>query len=342
MTISIVRRVVAALGVALAFQSSQPVGAAPISGVAAYVRLESSTAVVDVIYRYGHNDPAPSGAYGVNIKAPHTAWYLEEQRAGGTDVIGGAIRHDPALIASGLKMFHWGLTRQAADGSFPGSQWPFHGVAFFLSEAAPALLFLQSSSYAGQFARELAWEIPRLRKAAYAMVHSVHGPGKIDDSTKNHRRFEAAIALGATGLLSGNSTLTTWSRTYAWQGIHMTRLDGVMPEDGGHDSGYQALGMIDATKYLTLVATGSLYEALHAALARGEAWELSRIGVDGSVNQTGDSRTVGCEETNPAGHCKTVFYAPIFSALARWAAISGDTRYASASQKVWKHSGYGG
>jgi hypothetical protein len=332
----------AVLGACLLLSFTRPAALDAASSVSSYVHVESSPDVVNVLYRYGHNDPAASGAYGVNVAAPAKDWYIEEQRAGGTDVIAGCIRSDPALIAEGLKMFHWGLAREAQNGTFPGSQWPFHGVAFFLSEAAPALLFLQNSAYARQFAQEISWEKPRMRKAAYAMVRSVGGAGKIDDTTKNHRRFEAAIALGATGLLTRNSQLTHWSTLYAWQGIHMERADGVMPEDGGHDSGYQALGMIDATKYLVLVATGGLYSALHQALARGEAWEISRIASDGSVNQQGDTRTVGCEETNPAGQCKTVFYAPIYGALARWAAITGDARYEAVAERVWKRSGYGG
>jgi len=129
---------------------------------------------------------------------------------------------------------------------------------------------------------------------------------------------------------------------YAWQGIQMERPNGIMPENGGHDSGYQALGMVNAGRYLQLVATGGLYTALYEALSRGEAWELSRIGSDGSVNQTGDTRTAGCQEHSPNGQCKTVFYAPIFSALAHWAAISGDVRFQQASVKVWQKSGYGG
>jgi len=96
-----------------------------------------------------------------------------------------------------------------------------------------------------------------MQKAAYYMVRHVGGPGKIDDRTKNHRFYEAAIALGATGILAGDHTLVNWSKAYARIGIRMERTDGVMPEDGGHDSGYQALGMVNASRYLQLVATGT-------------------------------------------------------------------------------------
>ncbi|MGH2448125.1 MAG: hypothetical protein ACRDFS_05925 [Chloroflexota bacterium] len=308
-----------------------------------FVRAETSGPVFNVTYRYGQNVPAKNGAYGANVHAPRSAWFLEEQRAGGLDIIDGAARpvKSLGLVALGLKMFHYGLGREAANGSFPGSAWPFHGTALFLSEAAPALIVLKSSSLNPNFREEIDWDVSRMQRAAYYMVRSVGGAGHVDDRTKTHRRFEAAIALGATGVLASDRTLVRWSETYARQGIHMERPDGVMPEDGGHDSGYQAVGMINASRYLVLVARGKLRTALGAALAKGEAWELSRVRPDGSVNQTGDTRTVGCSERNPQGQCKTVFYAPIFEALAWWAAISGDAKYAHASKAVWRHSGYG-
>jgi hypothetical protein len=307
-----------------------------------FVRMESSTPVFDVLYRYGQNVPDANGAYGANTTAPRSAWFLEYQRAGGTDVIAGVLRHDTALITIGLKMFQFGLDREAANGSFPGSAWPFHGTAMFLSESAPALVILKSSPYAAQFSAEIARDSGHMQRAAHYMVRSVHGAGNIDDRVKNHRRFEAAIALGATGMLNNDKVLVRWSREYAWQGIRMQRAGGVMPENGGHDSGYQALGMVSASRYLELVATGTLYRALYTALQHGEAWELSRIAPDGSVNQSGDTRTAGCREHDPAGRCKTVFYAPIFGALAHWAAISGNAEYVSASHRVWLRSGYGG
>ncbi len=325
-----------------------PPSAAHSSGrsrrVAAMLSVESSAPVYDVLYWAGQNTPAANGAYGPNISDPASSWFLEYQRAGAIDVLDGILRraHDPSLIELGLRIFHFGLARQAAGGSFPGSAWPFHGTAMFLSEAAPALLALKTSTFAPEFATDLRWDTRRMHRAALFMVRSVGGAGKIDDSTKNHRFYEAALALGATGLLARDRTLVTWSRRYAWHGIHLEQRDGVMPEDGGHDSGYQALGMVNASRYLELLAGGRLRQALFAALQRGEAWELSRVRSDGSIDQAGDTRTVGCRDHDPTGSCKTVFYDPIYSALAHWATISGDQRFSRASHQVYVHSGYGG
>jgi hypothetical protein len=59
------------------------------------------------------------------------------------------------------------------------------------------------------------------------------------------------------------------------------------------------------------------------------------VGPDGSVDQNGDTRTSGCRERDATGRCKTTFYAPIFNALARWAALSGDSRYERLAYLVW-------
>ena len=312
-----------------------------LAQIRSFLRVETSDSVVEVLYKYGSVHATTSGAFGENVSAPPTAWFVEEQRAGATDVIDGVLRQDSALVAEGLRMFHYGLARESANGAFPGSAWPFHGTALFLSESGPALIVLAASPLGARFDNELQWEIGRMRRAARYMVRSVGSAGKIDDHVKNHRYFEAAIALGAVGILADDPTLRQWSTLYAWQGIHMQRPNGVMPEDGGHDSGYQAVGMVHAMRYLELVAQGSLHRALFQALRRGVGWEMSRIGPDGTINQSGDTRTDGCKERNPEGQCKSVFYAPIYSALARWSVVTDNPVYQQASYMVWLKSGYG-
>jgi hypothetical protein len=158
-------------------------------GVKSFVRLESSPTVFDVLYRYGHNDPAPNGAYGPNATAPGSAWFLEYQRAGGYDIVAGALRHEPGLINEGMHMVRFGLAREASDGSFPDSAWPFHGTALFLSETAPALIFLEATGFKSQFSSEVRWQTGRMRRAVYHMIRVVGGPGKIDDRTKTHRFY---------------------------------------------------------------------------------------------------------------------------------------------------------
>jgi len=295
--------------------------------------LESSAGVFNVLYHYADIRPGPGGAYGANIGSPRV-WYIEEQRAGSVDVIAGVLRQDPSLIRQGLEMFHWGLARETANGAFPRSAWPFHSVMLFLSEATPALLILKQSQYAREFHSELVWETARIDRAAWH-AEKIVGRGKVDDPTKNHRFFEAALGLMGAGRLARDRRLVSRSRLYARRGIRMSRPNGIMPEDGGHDSGYQAVGLNDAIRFLTLDSNAALDRSLRAAISRAERWELSRVRGNGTINQTGDTRTNGCEERSPDGACKTTFYAPIFAALARWAALSGDQTYQLAAYHVW-------
>jgi hypothetical protein len=174
-----------------------------------------------------------------------------------------------------------------------------------------------------------------MQLAEYYMVRSVGGAGHIDDHTKNHRWFEEALALQATGILNGDGTLQRWARVYAAHGINMARPDGVMPEDSGHDSGYQALGLTFAIRYLELSGQSNQSNPLYQVIKRGEEWEISRVRSDGSVNQAGDTRTAGCKERDPQGHCKSVFVATIFQALARWAVVANDEHYQRIALDVW-------
>ena len=54
-----------------------------------YQLMESTGPVYDVLYTFGQDSAAKSGAYGLNVHASRTSWYLEYQRAGGYDIIAG-------------------------------------------------------------------------------------------------------------------------------------------------------------------------------------------------------------------------------------------------------------
>src|SRR5947209_16088698 len=84
-----------------------------------FVLMESTGPVYDVLYKFGEDTGAKDGAYGLNVHAPPSSWYLEEQRAGGYDLIAGVARQDPELITLGLRILRYGLKREASDGSFP-------------------------------------------------------------------------------------------------------------------------------------------------------------------------------------------------------------------------------
>src|SRR5205085_1938459 len=107
---------------------------------------------------------------------------------------------------SGLKMFDFGLRREASNGAFPGSFGRFHGTAMFLAEAGPALLILEywprKSSLGPATVKHIEWQASRLHEAArYLMRAFWSKPGHIDDGGKEDRFFEAAIAMASVGFL---------------------------------------------------------------------------------------------------------------------------------------------
>jgi len=324
-----------------------PIPASLPAGVREFLRIETSPAVFSVQYHYGHVDTAPNGAYLSNINAPRSAWYIEDQRYGDTDVIAGVLYDNVGLIRTGMKMFDFGLKREAADGSFPGSFGLFHGTAMFLAAASPAMLVLEhwnhiDSRLGPAHLKHLAWEKRRLSRAAHYILSAYwNQPGHIDDQGKEERFFEGAIALEATGVLVGDKVLQDRSHVYALASARMTKPNGVWTENGlggrcCHDSSYQGIGLNYGTRFLELVHSGRVFRRVRSAVSRGERWELSRVRDNGTIITKGDTRTSGCSERDQATRaCKTVNLEAIFSSLMRWGVITNDSRFREAATKVW-------
>lgn len=334
---------------ALAGDGEQPY---PISsslrpGLQDFLRIETSSGVFNVQYHYGHVTPAANGAYLANIAAPRSAWYIEDQRYGDADVIAGVLHDDVSLIRTGLKMFDFGLRREAVEGSFPGSFGLFHGTAMFLAAAVPAMLVLQhwnrlTSRMGRSYPKHLAWETSRMDRAARYMLSTWwNKPGHIDDGGKEERFFEGALALDATGYLAHDRFLQLRSRPYAINGMRMTQSTGVWTENGlagrcCHDSSYQGIGLVYGTRYLELMDRTPLYDRVFSAVSKGERWEISRVRSNGTIRTEGDTRTTGCSERSQVtGMCKTTDLEAIFSALMRWGVITGNRHFQNVAEKVW-------
>jgi hypothetical protein len=330
-----------------AAERSYPIPATLSPGVRDFLRIETSSGVFSVQYHYGHVDPAPNGAYLSNINAPRTAWYIEDQRYGDIDVIAGVLHDNVALVRRGLKMFDFGLKREAPDGSFPGSFGLFHGTAMFLASASPALLVLQNwnqleSRLGPAYVKHLAWEKQRLSLAAHYILRSYwNEPGHIDDRGKEERFFEGAIALDATGVLVRDKWLQHQSHAYALAGAQMTKSNGVWTEYGlggrcCHDSSYQGIGLNYGTRFLELVHRGHVFRTVRVAVSRGEQWEISRVRGNGTIITAGNTRTSSCSERDQTTRaCKTVNLEAIFSSLMRWGVITNDPRFRYTAMRVW-------
>jgi len=330
-------------------ETPYPISSSLPAPVQTFLKVETSPGVFDIDYHYSHATPADNGAYQRNINSPPTNWYIEDQRYGMSDVVGGVLHDDIPLLRTGLKMFDFAFDREASNGSFPGSDGHslFHGTAYFLAAAGPAMLVLQNwvnePTLPDGLPAHISWEIGRMKLAATYLVNKWwSSPGHIDDNGKEERKFEAAIALQSVGVLSGDAWLEQKAAVYAQEGDAMTESNGVWTEHGitklcCHDSSYQGQGLVYGTRYLALLPRGTaLYTAVNRTVTLGEQWEVSRVSPSGVLNRTGDDRTgPTCPEQSTTGGCKTADLPAIASALMRWSVLDNDFIYSRRAYYVW-------
>ncbi len=285
---------------------------------------------------------APDGANGVNAeweRGQGPGMYVEEQRHGEEAIIAGLVRHSPKLWRLGAREFAWGFAHQGPAGNFPDTEDPFHSTSFFVEGVAHLTLVLRRAARAGvAVPRPLLGEVnsfvPRLHRAASWMAsRGVWRAGLAGDAPYTHRRFLVASALGLTAVLTGDRLLARRAREALELGLTAQLSDGVFPELGGFDSSYQARGIVYAEHYLAWVPHA--LSSLAPAIARGLAWERTRILASGEVMIVGNTRANGVmvDHNGP----KRVVYPMVAEALAWWGLarqIAPDVRVA-ARVSVW-------
>ncbi len=105
--------------------------------------------------------------------------------------------------------------------------------------------------------------------------------------------------------------------------------DGVFLEKGGWDSSYQAVAALKLQIW-------TLYfpdKKLEAAIDRAVRWELSRIGPEGEINVTGNTRT-GLGQEQWMGHPKGVDLSEITLCLLYGYARTGDKNALAAARRI--------
>jgi hypothetical protein len=292
------------------------------------VRIEFSPALERILYAHPAGlvrGVATDGATGVNREyelGRGPGMFIEEQRHGEEAIMAGLAHHDPRLWRIGLRELDWGFAHQGPRGNFPATQDPFHSTSFFVEAVAHLTLVLRGAAADGVtlpahlLARVNAF-LPRLHAAARWMARpDVWRWGLAGDGPYAHRRFLVASALGLTAVLTGDRRLRDRARQALELGLAAQRPDGIEPELGGYDSSYQARGLVYAEHYLAWVFRDPLGARLRAAIARGLAWERTRILRSGQVCTAGNTRANGVmfDHNGP----KRVVYPMVALALAWW------------------------
>lgn len=326
-------------------------------GVACQMSVEGAAPVREVLYdRVSAPPPGwkeSSGALRLNAdwELDHSKpWFIEYQMQGGQFVSSGALSGNRDAVKWGLKIIEWGFSRMEPDGRFdhPDS---YHSGAFFIESTAHGLLFLESSPLAEEFRNDIRNLKPRLLKAARWMmrpeVHAYNWPDPLPDTELRerkyaHRRYLNAAAVGETGILCGDKDLVAKSAWFVNDGIAFQQPDGVNPERWGHDTSYQAVGLMYACRYYRMVADDALRARMFPMMTKGFDWLLPRIQADGSVDMTGNTRTGPAQELSRAGKPKGQDYRATVESLANWGSLTGSAASTAAAERVAAHIKSGG
>ena len=274
---------------------------------------------------------APDGAYGLNVRwdqGTEDHWLIEEQRYAIDAIVAGLAYHRQDLLDRGEAIFNWGFRHEQPDGSFACSN-RFHSTSFFVEAAAHAALLIKASDLASQNEDWVRAAASHLRASARWMMapeNALHG--QQHDAPYTHRDYLDAAAIGETGTLLHDQGMIRASRTYITRGLAKQDRSGFNPEKGGADTSYQAVGLLLAQTYYSLVADEAVRAQMRPMIERGLEWLAARVRPDGTVDQSGNTRTGLGQERAPQGALKTMSYGSAFRAMYYWAMITGDQRWA--------------
>jgi hypothetical protein len=289
-----------------------------------------------------------SGAFGLNRKweADNSLpWFIEYQKEGRDWITAGLAYGNPEAIRWGLKMLAWGFARMTPDGEFkhPDS---YHSASFLVEATAHSMLLLEASPWRAEFADQVNALKPKLLAAARWMVRpdidalnwpdDNNYPRIFGERRYAHRRFLDAAALGEVGVLFQEKPLLEKAVWLIRNGIAFQQPDGVNPERGGHDTSYQALGLLYACRYYQLVADDALRAEMKPALDKGFTWLLGRIRADGSVDGTGNTRTGPAGEMGRSGKPKGLDYRTTAIYLAYWAQLTRNPDGEKTARRVFE------
>lgn len=272
-------------------------------------------------------------------------WYIEYQKEGRNFITAGLACGNKDSVRWGLKILAWGFSRMEPDGEFKHPDC-YHSASFLVEAAAHSILLLEASPWRDEFAGETNAIKPKLLAAARWMVRpdidalnwpdDNNYPRIFGERRYAHRRFLDAAALGETGLIFHDDALLKKSVWLIRNGIALQHADGVNPERGGHDTSYQALGLLYACRYYQIVADEAMRAEMQGMLDRGFEWMLGRVRPDGSIDATGNTRTGPAAEPSRDGKPKGIDYHTPAICIAYRARLAGKPDLEETARRLFE------
>lgn len=284
----------------------------------------------------------------VNMKdvPADSRWYVENNSYGIMAYIAGVKNNDQKQKAYGIEILDFAMRQQMENGEFPEKNDVHHSLAFYYEIVSRFLILAENKGFADNVPVEVIQRLRSgLRKGAIWFGNESSWK---DEFWKDH--FHHRFLLNASVILLAQRALgdlppETLAQAYRWLGIACERQlpDGIITEQGGHDTGYQSLGITFSTGIL-LVCELPMEErkSLENLVRKGTDWLLTRISISGEIDGTGNTRMGGNSKELSRTDGKIKAIKPYEHAFAIYgaAAYFDNDRYQQAADKIMKFYNY--
>lgn len=206
-------------------------------------------------------------------------------------------------------------------------------MAFWLDALGHGLAVLQQSSLGLANAKRIATVLPGIaRGAAWLKRPDNYAVLLKGDRLGNNRMFVDANAFASAGVLLKDASFIATANSLRDLVLSRITSAGVIPENGGFDSSYQAVSLLHGSQLYMRIPNSALFNALTIALNR----ELEAIAADGAVSVKGNTRTAGQERV--FGQVKRVDYTDVVLGLYFSGLVLGRQDGVDAGGRVFQHS----
>lgn len=331
------------LGIALALFGNHPASSQALLQAATMSPATVIESLDRRVLEYAEQAARPNrdGAMGRNKERYVTVAF---QRAALSLVFSGISKKDPALIQEGIGGIQYGFKRQREDGGFEtgtakGKRLQevdeLSSAAFFLAAVGMAHRLIEASPFEPQFRNELLELKPKIQRAMQWLAGRQQVLREYDAHTANRLVFDA-LAFTINGALLGDGSLQQTGEAFLEAALTMQQPDGIFPEKGGHDSSYQATTLLLLQYYWVFAPPPANAAEIFDAIARGIAWEKTRISSTGEVSAAGNTRT-GLGQEEVLGRSKNINYLEAVQALLFWSVIAGSPDSQEIALRVFAH-----
>ena len=238
---------------------------------------------LDTLKKLRGGKPDSNGMVSHNVDNGYIG--AEYQRGTMDTLIAGAVLGNKDWIEEGFRVVDVTFAHQNNQGGF-GDKVPTGG-AFWITALARAFLVLQDSPYGKEYRPQMKAYFPKIHKALNFLSKNRDKLEKHDGQTPNRLFIDADAFFLSSKLLKKDIHLDD-AKYLQNLGIHLfDAAQGTFMENGGGDTSYQAVNLLMLI-YYELYYPSPEIESL---IKKGEAWELSKVNSDGTLDVSSNSRT---------------------------------------------------